>query len=71
MARDYTMLECGCLISCDGGGGLIDGCSGKNCKVKEYMKKHNIWCGGYCKICHPYEFNEVKKKGERVIKWEI
>jgi len=73
MNRDYTTLDCGCLISCDGGGGLIPACSGllersPNCKVDEYMKKHNIWCGGYCKICHPYEFNEAKKKGEKVYK---
>jgi len=30
-------LECGCLISSDGGGGLID-CYSKNCKFEEWTK---------------------------------
>jgi len=70
MSRYYEQLECGCLISCDGSGGLIPVCSDNdtNCKVKEYNKKHNIWCGGYCKLCHHYEFNEAKKKGCKVYK---
>ena len=67
MGRIYILLECGCLISCDGGGGLIPVCHkfdkktsslipSKNCKVKEYLKKHKFK-NGCCQICH--------KKGRR------
>jgi hypothetical protein len=71
MSRSYTVLECGCLISCDGGGGLVPVCGGfneegvwiksKNCKVKEYLKKHKS-DGYYCPICHPDEYKEEMKR---------
>ena len=36
MARTYNKeLKCGCLISLDGGGGLID-CYSDDCKFDEY-----------------------------------
>ncbi len=64
MGRIYKKLECGCLISCDGGGGLIP-CtfddSNPNCKAREYMKKHKIK-HGYCPICHPIEYNKFVRK---------
>jgi len=58
MSRYYEQLECGCLISCDGGGGLMPLCDGKNCKVREYMKLHDIKYG-YCKTCQPQEYKQA------------
>ena len=59
MGREYIQLECGCLVSCDGGGGLIQGCDeGKNCKVPEYLKKHDMKFG-WCPICHPIQYGEA------------
>ena len=55
MSRYYDKLECGCLISCDGGGGYISGCDGKNCKADDYFLKHNDWENGECKTCYPPE----------------
>ena len=38
MGRMYNRrLECGCMISSDGGGGLMD-CGTKDCKYGEWMK---------------------------------
>jgi hypothetical protein len=64
------MLECGCLISCDGGGGLIQGCGAldaegyfipsKECKVPKYLKEHEM-IGGCCKICDPQGYAKEKK----------
>ena len=58
MRRQYTKLECGCLVSCDDGGGLIP-CTYKidnpNCCFEAYMEKH-VMLYGYCKVCHPNEF---------------
>jgi hypothetical protein len=53
MSRLYTPLECGCLISCDGGGGLIP-CDNPDCKAREYMDEHQACkhCGE-CKVCYP------------------
>jgi hypothetical protein len=70
MARYYTQLECGCLISCDGGGGLISVCGtfdeesgcqipSPECKVDEYLKEHKM-CGGCCKICDPQGYATEK-----------
>ena len=72
MSRSYTQLECGCLISCDGGGGLMPSCGrynekegiwieDKNCKVSEYQKEHSEWYGGYCRTCHPCEYQKAKE----------
>ncbi len=58
MSRYYETLECGCLISCDGSGGLIPGCDGKNCKVQEYLKAHDVKYG-YCKICNPTAYKQA------------
>jgi len=59
MGRLYTQLKCGCLISCDGGGGLIS-CDNipDDCDAWKYVEEHKM-VGGYCKICHP---NEYKKE---------
>jgi len=75
MSRIYTELPCGCLVSCDGGGGLIPVCGdfneegiwipSKDCKVDEYLKKHKHK-GYYCPICHPDEYK--KEKNERMVK---
>ena len=32
-----TILECGCMISKDGGGGILS-CDSKNCKYAEWTK---------------------------------
>jgi len=45
MGRLYIELECGCLISCNGGGGLMP-CDEKDCKASEYMDEHKS-----CKVC--------------------
>lgn len=56
MGRDYVELECGCLVSCDGGGGLIPyGCDqDEDCKFDEWSTQHPLcrWCG-YCLACNP------------------
>ena len=48
--RIYTKLECGCLISCDGGGGLIP-CTydevNPNCKQEAVHKLPD----GTCSVC--------------------
>jgi len=53
MSRSYIQLECGCLISCDGGGGLMP-CDSKECKALEYTTKHKLCqkCGE-CIVCFP------------------
>lgn len=47
MGRTYEIeLSCGCLISLDGGGALIDCCKGEKCKFnEEYMNspKYKEW----------------------------
>lgn len=70
MSRYYTQLECGCLISCDGGGGLIPVCHGFNekiCKVPEYQKEHEM-CGGCCKICDPEGYKREKEYWDKYYK---
>ena len=61
MGRFYTELKCGCMVSCDGSGGLIpcdyhfdnpaDG------ELMKYLDEHEME-EGYCKICHPWYFKE-------------
>jgi len=69
--RYYTRLECGCLVSCGGGGGLLSICgyydeesdcqiASPECKVAEYMKEHEM-CGGCCKICDPQGYAKEKE----------
>ena len=64
MGRFYTELECGCLISCDGGGGLMP-CDNSDCKADEYLKEHEM-VDGYCKICHPWYFKEKKMAYKKI-----
>ena len=49
MGRLYTVLKCGCNISCDGGGGLVpcehDGIN-PECEASDYIKEHKT-----CKVC--------------------
>jgi len=50
MGREYEVLECGCFVSCDGGGGLIPcGKPESECKVNAYIKRHRN-CD-YCNKC--------------------
>ena len=79
MSRYYIQLECGCLVSCDGGGGLIPECGtfdeklgnfipSPNCKVPEYLKEHKF-VQGYCVICETTAMKEeVKKYGTKAEK---
>lgn len=50
MSRLYHELECGCLVSCDGGGGLIPcdflGDENPDCKVDDWLKEHQR-----CDVC--------------------
>jgi hypothetical protein len=52
-SRWYTELACGCLISCDKGGGLVP-CNSSNCLAGEWQKDHPAceWCGN-CLKCIP------------------
>ena len=54
MGRLYTALECGCLISCNGGGGLMP-CDTDGCVASEYIEQHKPceYCGE-CMTCNPY-----------------
>ena len=66
MSRTYGSLECGCFVSCDGGGGLLTDCESKNCKFEEYSNKH--WpckmCGE-CFLCgnHTNHLEDLKDMG--------
>lgn len=68
MSRTYHELECGCLISCENGGGLIP-CSyfeeNPNCKAKEYIDKHKCCeiCGE-CIICYDHENCKIRKENK-------
>jgi len=68
MSRTYIQLECGCLISCDGGGGLIpcDYDENPNCKSREYMDEHKS-CSecGECVICYCECNSEIMTIRER------
>ena len=59
MGRLYTELECGCLVSCDGGGGLVGYCEGKGpvlCQFDEWCNEHQMCeeCGR-CLKCATHE----------------
>lgn len=66
MSRIYTQLECGCLISCDNGGGLIPCENYIVCQSFRYIKEHKScnFCGD-CIICysHSYECTEYDLGG--------
>ena len=70
MARTFTELSCHCLISCDGGGGVILFCHGmtelppQTCGIPAYNKKH-VMIGGCCKVCDPYGYQEAKEYYEK------
>jgi len=56
VGRVYSVLECGCHVSCDGGGGLIP-CTyedaNPDCKFEEWNKLHRtcpLCCE--CSICY-------------------
>lgn len=69
--RYYTFLECGCLVSCDGGGGLMP-CEKEfpECKLEEYMKKH-IMIGGCCKECDPEGYKKEKEYWDKHPETEV
>ncbi len=54
--RIYTELVCGCLISCDGGGGLIP-CENNSdvCQSYKYLDEH-LFCSfcGECTVCYEH-----------------
>lgn len=53
MSRIYNKLSCGCMVSCDNGGGLLGSCKRDNCQFIIWTKKHKI-CGACneCLICN-------------------
>jgi hypothetical protein len=59
MSRYYTQLECGCLVSCDGSGGLISSCKDGDlkCKVHEYFEEHEM-LRAICIKCQPEEYKK-------------
>jgi hypothetical protein len=65
MSRYFTRLTCGCLVSCDGGGGLMpctyDDKINPDCKFLEYAEDH-VMLFGLCRICHPIAFKEEVSK---------
>jgi len=53
MGRAFEELDCGCFISCEGGGGLIPcGKPESECKAGEYLRRHRKceYCGE-CLVC--------------------
>jgi len=67
MGRLYTTLPCGCVVSCDAGGGMASDCCTTTCDFPEWVKKHPLcrWCG-YCLKCTGKDFhaecrNEIRK----------
>ena len=66
MSRIYDRLECGCYISCDGGGGLAPCAydeSSPNCKAKEHIDKHKrCEVCGECLICYDHGDCVYKQK---------
>jgi hypothetical protein len=69
MSRSYEQLECGCLVSCDGGGGLIPGHEDgkKECKADEYFNEHKMF-GGACMKCDPEGYKrELQYTRERCL----
>jgi len=55
MSRTYGSLECGCFVSCDGGGAILVSCERTYCKFKEYADKHFhcVVCGE-CSVCQDH-----------------
>ena len=66
MSRLYVELACGCLASCDGGGGLIP-CGGDDCKFDEWLAHHPLCpdCG-YCLTCYPDVHQECVNINEEI-----
>ncbi len=66
MSREYRTLECGCLVSCENGGGLIP-CDGEYCLSDAFLDIHRICnaCGG-CLNCdnHQHDYQEECYKGK-------
>src|SRR3990167_3757201 len=63
MSRTYGSLECGCFVSCDGGGAILFSCERTYCKFKEYMNRHES-CGicSRCLICeNHFKCEELEK----------
>ena len=70
MSRTYTELKCGCLISCDGGGGLVP-CDSNSlgtgtCYADKWTKQHKFCphCGE-CMLCADHKECKGVKNGRR------
>lgn len=61
MGRAYVELGCGCLASCDGGGGLIP-CESEACQFRAWADAHPFcdWCGE-CLTCWPEAHARCRK----------
>ncbi len=70
MSRIYDTLDCGCLISCDGGGGLYpcnthwDRFPKEGDPLYKYFRQHKM-LEGYCRICHPNDYKITKENTKR------
>lgn len=42
MSREYSKLSCGCLVSCDNGGGLLGPCNTTNCQFNIWLARHQL-----------------------------
>lgn len=47
MSREYTRLSCGCMVSCDSGGGLLGKCDSNNCQFGIWLTRHQL-----CETCN-------------------
>lgn len=45
--REYSKLSCGCMCSCDEGGGLLGKCNSSNCQFGVWSTKHDL-----CDVCN-------------------
>src|SRR3972149_2174375 len=64
MSREYTKLSCGCLVSCNGGGGLLGTCHRDNCQFTIWVQKHRLChtCDE-CLLCSNHDEHSEKLDG--------
>lgn len=47
MSRSFINLSCGCMVSCDEGGGLLGKCNRDDCQFGIWLVRHQL-----CNICN-------------------
>lgn len=68
MGREYSRLSCGCLTSCDSGGGLLGKCSTTNCLFNIWLTRHQtcfecnecLNCGNHDEHFEKLDINYLK-----------